>query len=74
MGAKFLVAYPKVKKQLQKVSWLKIIEKFEGYDIEVTREFAQAFDGVETEIGDIRLKLTESFIVEATKLPRNGEH
>ena len=36
---------------------------------EVTKSFARAYNGIEAEIGDVNLVLTESFIPEATRLP-----
>jgi len=39
----------------------------------VSKDFSRAFDGVEVEIGEIKLILIESIMEEATKFPRNGE-
>lgn len=71
-GAKFLVACPRVRRQLRKVGWLNFFEKFKGCDIEVTEAFERVFYGVEAEIGDIRLKITDSFLAEAIRLPRTN--
>ena len=43
------------------------------HETEVTKDFAQDFDGVEEEIGDIKLILTKSIVAETTILPKNGE-
>jgi len=49
---------------LQKVGWLGFFEKFGRYEVEVTREFTWEFNGVEAEIGDVKLILTESIVVD----------
>ncbi len=41
--------------------------------MEVTKTLVCLFNGIEAEIGDIKLTITESMITEATELPRNGE-
>lgn len=70
---KFLQAYLRVRDELQQVGWLNFFKKFEKHEIEVTKYFSQDFDGVEAEIGDIKIILIKSIMEEATKLPRNGE-
>lgn len=73
IGLNYMEGYPQVKGMLQKAGWLSFIEKFNGYHKEITKSFARSFDGMDVEIGDIKFSLTESFIVETTKLPRLGE-
>jgi len=65
--------YPQLKWMLQKARWLNFIEKFDGYHKEITKSFARSFDGTGVEIEYIKFAVTESFIVEATKLLRQGE-
>lgn len=50
-----------------------ICRKFIGYDKEVTNSFAQAFDGVEAEIGDVKIVVTESFMAKLIGLLGVGE-
>ena len=50
---------------------MSFLQKFQGCDSEVTKKFARSFDGVEAHIGDVQLVLTESFIVEATRISRD---
>ena len=64
---------PHLKEMLQKAGWIKFIEKFDGFHKEITKSFARSIDGTEVEIGDIKFAVTESFMTEATKLPRHGE-
>jgi len=49
------------------------LKHFDGYEVEVKRAFSWAFNGVEVEIVDVKLILTESIVAKATFLPRNGE-
>jgi len=72
-GNKFLEGYPQTMELLQKVQWLKFIEKFDGFHKEVMNTFARSFHGMKVEICDVKFAITESLIAEATKLPRNGE-
>ena len=73
-GVKFMTAYPKVIKKLQKIGWLNFFEKFEGYDTEFTRALPREFDGVEAESGEIRLKVTETLLSKATWLSSIDEN
>jgi len=73
VGAKYMEGYPQLKEMLQKVGWLKLIDKFDGFHKEITKSFARYFDGTEVEIRDIKFEVTESFITEAIELPRHGE-
>lgn len=58
---------------LQKDRWLKFIEKFDGFHKEITKSFARSFYGTKVEIRDIKFAVTNSFITEATEIPRHGE-
>ena len=73
IGIKYLEGYPQVKGLLQRVGWLNFVKKFNGFHKEITKSFSRSFDGSEVEIGDIKFTITESFIAEATELPRRGE-
>ena len=73
VGEKYIEGYPQLEEMLQKDGWLKFIEKFDGFHKEITKSFARYFDCTEVEIGDIKFAMTESFITDATELPRHGE-
>ena len=73
VGTKYMEGYPQIKEILQKARWLKFIDQFDGFHKEITKYFARSFDGTEVEIGDIKFTVTETFISEATELPRVGE-
>ena len=65
--------YPHVKEILQRAQWLIFVQKNEGFHKGVTKSFARAFDGVEVEIRYIKFSIIESFISEATRLPKTRE-
>jgi len=48
------------------------MEKFDGFNKEVTKSIARYFDGVEVEIGDIKFVVIEPLIAEATGLSKGG--
>jgi len=73
VGAKYMEGYPQLKEMMQKAGWLNFNENFDGFHEEITKYFARSFDGTEVEIGDVKFAVTESYIIEATKLPRHGE-
>lgn len=71
-GKKFMEGYPPVRNILQQAQWLEFIDKIDRYDKEVKKSFSQAFDGVDVEIGDMKIVLKKSFIEEVTELHRVG--
>jgi len=72
-GSKFLEGYPQTKEALQKAKWLKFIQKFKGYNKEVTKAFARSFNGNTVEVGDLQFTITESTLATETSLPQTGE-
>lgn len=72
-GPKYLEGYPQEKDFLKKAKWLRFIQKFKGYNKEVTKAFAQSFDGQMVEIGDLKLTVTEATVANAIGLPQEGE-
>ena len=72
-GPKYLEGYPQVKDLLKKAKWLRFIQKFKGYNKEVTKAFARSFNGQMVEIGDLKLTVTEATVAAATGLPQEGE-
>jgi len=65
--------YLQVKNILKKARWLRFIQKFRGYNKEITKAFARYFNGLEVETGDLKFTVTEASIVAATELPQEGE-
>ena len=72
-GPKFMEGYPQLKSILKKAQWLRFIQKFRGYNKEITKTFARSFDGMEVEVGDLKFSVTEASITAATELPQEGE-
>lgn len=57
-GVKFLEGCPQVKELLQKVQWLEFVENFDGHEKEVTKYFSWAYDGIESDMGDVKVVFT----------------
>ena len=72
-GPKYLEGYPQAKDLLKKSKLLRFIQKFKGYNKEVTKAFSWSFDGQKVEIGDLKLTVTEKTVATATGLPQEGE-
>jgi len=62
-----------MKELLKKAKWLQFIQKFRGYNKEVTKAFARSFNGHAVEIGDLKFTVTEATIAAATSLTQEGE-
>jgi hypothetical protein len=42
-------------KEIRKLGWLSFLQKFQGHDKQVTKEFFETFDGIQSQIGDLKL-------------------
>jgi hypothetical protein len=49
------------------------LEKFRGHHEGISLSFAQTYDGENVQLGDVKLKIIEATIAEATSLPMIGE-
>ena len=49
------------------------IKKFQGYKLQVDKEFTLTFDGYRAKVSDLKLEITEDFLSEATRLPLTGQ-
>ena len=58
---------------LHQASWIPFLHKFLGYNMEVTKQFAETFDGNKAQIGNLTLSITEEFISQVTGLAQVGE-
>ena len=56
-------------KILCQASWIPFLHKFSGYNMEVTRQFAEAFDGNKAQIGNLTISITKKLIFQVTGLP-----
>ncbi len=59
--------------KLQRIGWYNFIKKFQGHNLEVSKQFAATFDGKKAVIGSLDLPVTQESIAEATSLPNLGE-
>ena len=58
-GAELLKAYPQIAQRFRDVGWFEFLTTFQGYDEQVSMEFALNFDGHEVEIGKMLMLVTE---------------
>lgn len=72
-GPKYLEGYPQTKESLKNAKWLKFIQKFRGYNKEVTKAYVRSFNGHTVEVGDLEFTITDTTIATATSLPQEGE-
>lgn len=64
-GAKYLEAYEEYLPFFCKIGWLKFLRTFDGYNEQVTQQFAMAFNGEKALICDRELHLSEEFNAKA---------
>jgi hypothetical protein len=72
-GSQTLLLYDDASEDLKSQGWDMFIEKFQGYNLRVAKEFSLTFDGCRAKVGDIQLEITEEFLSEATGLPLTGQ-
>ena len=58
---------------INKIGWGEFFRSFNGYNIEVTRQFSLSLKDNVAQIGNLRLVISEDFILKATKLPQTRE-
>jgi hypothetical protein len=73
-GSQALLSHDDVVDDLTVFRWVKFIQSFEGFNLEVAQAFAKTFDGARAKIGDLQLQVDEESIAEATGLSREGDH
>jgi hypothetical protein len=57
-GSQDLLAHDDAINDLQAHGWDIFIRKCEGYNLEVTHDFSQTFDGFREKVGDLQLEVT----------------
>jgi hypothetical protein len=72
-GCQALLSHDKAIDDLKAHGWDVFLKKFEGYNIQVAKYFAQTFDDFRANIGDIQLELIEDFMSKAIGLPLKCE-
>ena len=58
---------------LHQASSLPFLHKFSGYNIEVTRQFVETFDGIKAQVGNLILSIIEEYISQVTRIPQVGK-
>ena len=58
----YLHAAPECREVISRFGWLEFLRKFSGFNMTVSKAFAESFDGVHAHVGDIELRLFEKFI------------
>ena len=53
---------------LQRASWIPFLHKFSGYNMQVTKQFAESFDGKKAQVGNLTLSIIEVLLREAKTL------
>jgi hypothetical protein len=72
-GCQDLLSHDDTIDDLKAHGWDVFLKKFEGYNLQVAKAFAQTFDGFKANIGDIQLELTEDFVSKVTEIQSKGE-
>jgi hypothetical protein len=72
-GSQALLTFDGAYADLEEFGWLSFIQKFDGFNIPVARQFALSFDSCRAKIGDLQLEVTEHSLSLATGLPVKGE-
>jgi len=72
-GSQTFLLYDDAIEDLKSQGWFVFLEKFQGYKLQATQEFALTFNGCRAKVGDIKLEVTQEFLSEATGLPFTGQ-
>ena len=62
IGDEYLYATPECREFMSRFGWLEFLLNFSGFNMAVSKAFAESFDGVNAHVGDIELRRTEEFI------------
>jgi hypothetical protein len=72
-GSQALLMFDSARADLEEFGWLSFIQKFDGFNLGVARQFALTFDGCRAKVGDVQLQIDEKFLSLATGLPITGQ-
>jgi hypothetical protein len=72
-GCQALLTFDGAYADLEEFGWLPFIQKFDGFNIPVARQFTLSFDGCRAKVGDVQLEVTEHSLSLATGLPVKGQ-
>ena len=65
-------ADPTFRASFERVGCMNICQKIQGFNQQVTKDFALHFDGVKTKLGDLEFVVTPQTISAATRIPCTG--
>jgi hypothetical protein len=71
-GSQVLLVFDSACADLEEFGWLSFIQKFDGFNLGIARQFALTFDGYRTKVGDVQLQIDEKFLILAMGLPITG--
>jgi hypothetical protein len=63
-----LLSHDDVVDDLILFGWVKFVQSFEGFNLEVAQAFSKTFDGEKSKVGDLQLQVTKESIAESTSL------
>jgi hypothetical protein len=72
-GNQALLMFDNARQDLADSGWLTFVERFEGFNLCVARQFSMTFDGCRAKVGDVQLEIDEQFISSATGLSTSGQ-
>jgi hypothetical protein len=72
-GCQALISHDDAINDLKAHGWDVFLNKFECYNLQVAKYFAQTFDGFRAKVGDVQLEIIDDFISRVTRLPSKGE-
>lgn len=68
----FINADPTIRVSFEKVECIRFCEKNQGYNVQLTKESAMNFNGLEVNIGELTFPFLDVSILYATKIPLQG--
>ena len=72
-GSQALLMFDSAHSDLEEFGWLPFIQKFDGFNPCVSRQFALTFDGCRAKVGDVQLEIDEPFLSLAKGFPVTGQ-
>jgi hypothetical protein len=72
-GSQALLSHDDAIEYLKSQGWEAFLKIFEGYNLQVAKDFAQTFDGCIAKIGDTHLEVTKEFVSKAIELPSTSK-
>jgi hypothetical protein len=72
-GSQALLMFDSAHSNLEEFGWLPLIQKFDGFNPCMARQFALTFDGYRAKVGDVQLEINEKFLSLAMGLPATGQ-